>query len=377
MAEIAKAQAFGLARRGHEVTVATERDPARATERWPAHVTVREFSVSGAGNARSGCQGETAAYKRFIASLETDIILCNCWQNWATDLAVEVFPKTRAKKVILSQGFNAHLWHRHRRFAWGLGQWLLARSYVRRLPAMLKAFDHLIFLSSQRDRQRFYDHWMAGRLALTRRSILPNGVWLRELAERQPAFRQRHGIQTPHLVLNVANYCDRKNQMAALRAFAKLGRRDATLVFIGSERNTYSEQMVHLGRELLRADFQKHVLILTQVPRATIYSAYQAADIFLLPSKDETQPVVLLEAMGSGVPWVSTPTGCVREMPGGLIAHGETEMADALATLLNDSGRRRQLGEQGRAAVQSRYSWESVLQRYEALFEELLGEGYH
>jgi len=233
---------------------------------------------------------------------------------------------------------------------------------------MLRGFDHLIFLSEQQDRRRFYDHWLAQRLGINNRSILPNGVWLGELERRQPDFRQEYGIQNRYVLLNVANYCDRKNQLAALRAFLKLIRDDVAIVFIGSQFNEYSEEM----KRLCRQHPGRSVFILQQLPRPLIYGAYQSADVFLLPSKDETQPLALLEAMACGVPFVSTPVGCVREFPGGIIAETEAQFVTVINDLLNKSEKRRILGEAGRTAVREHYSWESILGKYELLFSKLM-----
>src|SRR5207244_1308390 len=110
-----------------------------------------------------------------------DIILCNCWQNWATDLAVPVFHRTRARKVILTQGLDAQTWKRHGRFPWGLGQWIRGWPYAWRLPGVMDEFDQLIFLSKRRDFGRFFDHWLAVRFGKRHISILPNGVFMKEL----------------------------------------------------------------------------------------------------------------------------------------------------------------------------------------------------
>lgn len=81
----------------------------------------------------------------------------------------------------------------------------------------------------------------------------------------------------------------------------------------------------------------------------------------------------------------ATDVGCVSERPAGLLLKSEQETATAIHRLLNDSElartldtllnepeRRRRLSAEGRVAVQSRYSWEGILERYEALFTQLL-----
>src|SRR5205823_675996 len=102
-----------------------------------------------------------------------------------------------------------------------------------------------------------------------------------------------------------------------------------------------------------------------------IYAAYQAADVFILSAKQETQPLVLLEAMAAGVPFISTNTGCVKEFPGGSVVPTGRETTQAVIRLLDDSNLRQKLGAQGRAACEVKYDWERVLDAYEELFARL------
>lgn len=183
-------------------------------------------------------------------------------------------------------------------------------------------------------------------------------------------------MQSQYLLLNVANYCDRKNQISTLRAFLEAGRTDSTLVFIGGELNDYSAAMKRLYDEWIHRypHATGRVLILDKIPKATIYAAYQAADLFVLSAKAETQPLVLLDAMGAGVPFISSDVGCVVEFPGGLVLNGERPVARAINRLLDDPALRLRLGEQGKAEAQKRYSWERILDGYEALFARLTGK---
>jgi glycosyltransferase involved in cell wall biosynthesis len=374
VAEIARTQSAGLAARGHEVTVVTGFDAARSVEHSPPGVTVRQFRVSGAGSIRNGCQGDTAGYGQFIADYDGDIILCNCWQTWATDAAIEYFNAAKARKVIVSQGLAAHIWHPYPRFAWGLGQWLVAQPYVLRLPGMMKSFDRLVFLSPRCDRGRFFDHWLARRFVPERVSIIPNGVHLSEMAKAGEDFRQRWKIATEHLLLNVANYCDRKNQLATLRDFMRANRADATLVFMGSEFNDYSAKMKALY-ESSRAQFPRaQIVFLENPPRQMINAAYRASDVFVLSAKEEAQPLALLDAMACGVPFISTNAGCVRDFPGGWVVSSGGKTTRAIHRLLDDPGLRRQLGEQGKAACKARYDWNQILSAYENLFASICNQ---
>lgn len=370
VAEVARTQAIGFTARGHEVEVATGFTPARTPAHAPAGIRVHSFKVSGSEAAR-GCQGEIAAYQEFLVTVRADVILFHCWQDWMMDAALPVLARNPAAKVLLSHGFEAHIWKRSARFPWGLGVWLRARPYVRRLPQMMGAFDRLVFLSGQPDAGRFYDVGVAQRVCPERVVVIPNGVHLAEFSRPRGDFRRTHGIATKHLLLNVANYCDRKNQLATLRDFMTTNRDDATLVFIGGEFNDYQREMVREQEKLQRQFSKARVLCLEKIPKDQIYAAYQAADVFMLGAKQETQPLAILDAMAAGVPFISTDTGCVRDFPGGIVAAAGAETTRTINRLLDDPACRKQLGAEGRSACETKYDWERVLAAYEKMFNEL------
>jgi len=87
-----------------------------------------------------------------------------------------------------------------------------------------------------------------------------------------------------------------------------------------------------------------------------------AADIFVLPSRAEGQPMAIIEAMAAGLPVIATRVGAVPDMirhdvEGLLCAPGAPEeLADAIERLLADPELRRRLGAAGRRRALERYS---------------------
>src|SRR5205085_2497983 len=89
---------------------------------------------------------------------------------------------------------------------------------------------------------------------------------------------------------------------------------------------------------------------------------YGAADLFLLPSLEENLPNTLMEAMSSGTPPIAFAVGGVPEFitdneTGKLVPPGsDTELAQAIHSLLFDDSLRQRLGENCRAAIQEKFS---------------------
>ena len=374
VAEVARTQAVGFTRRGHEVSVVTTFDPRRTDAHAPDGVKVRQFDVQGSYQAGSGYRGEIDAFQDFITNTSVDVILFHCWQNWAADTVIPALARTRARKIMLSHGYDAHVWKRQPRFPWGLGVWLRSLPYVARLPRMMRAFDKIIFLSGRCDAGRFFDGWVARKTCPERVEVIPNGVHLSEFVKKREDFRKTRGVTTKFMLLDVANYDDRKNQIGTLRDFMAANRDDATLVFIGGEFNPYQKRMAQVHEELHRAHTKARVLFLEKIPKDTIYAAYQAADVFLLGAKHETQPLAILDAMAAGIPFISTNAGCVSEFPGGLVRSSGRETTEAIQQMLDNESLRRKLGADGRAACETKYDWERVLDAYEKLFEMLVAK---
>jgi len=112
--------------------------------------------------------------------------------------------------------------------------------------------------------------------------------------------------------------------------------------------------------------------------RGDLAAVYGATDVFLLTSRNEGTPVALIESLAAATPAVSTDVGGVRDVigsrAGGLLAPFDD--ADALAAhvlaLLADDARRRAMGEQGRRAVQAKYTIERLLDDMERLYRSLV-----
>lgn len=104
---------------------------------------------------------------------------------------------------------------------------------------------------------------------------------------------------------------------------------------------------------------------------------YAECALLALPSRQETAPVVILEAMAAGKPVVATDVGGMRD----LIAEGETgflvppadagRMAERIAQLLRDEPLRRRMGRQARAAAAARFRRDVVADRYYAIYRQI------
>ena len=105
--------------------------------------------------------------------------------------------------------------------------------------------------------------------------------------------------------------------------------------------------------------------------REALRQAYREADIFVLPTQVEGFGVVFLEAMFNRLPVVAVKASATPEVvedgvTGLLVTPGRSdELADALMSLLADSGLRQTMGEAGRRRIETMYLFEHFVSRWE------------
>jgi glycosyltransferase involved in cell wall biosynthesis len=113
------------------------------------------------------------------------------------------------------------------------------------------------------------------------------------------------------------------------------------------------------------------------LPQAEVARWMQRARLFVLPSNEEGQGVVLLEAMASGTPVVASNVGGIPEvMPvgtGHLAPPGDARaLAEEMLAILADPAHWQQLSQSGRRHVQQHYSAEVIGACYRELYAMVL-----
>lgn len=103
----------------------------------------------------------------------------------------------------------------------------------------------------------------------------------------------------------------------------------------------------------------------------------EAADIFAMPSWSENLSNALLEGMSYGLPAITTAVGGsteVVEQGGGILVPPQDPgpLAEALAALAADPGRREELGRAARANIEANYSLAGMVAKWEQLYGLLL-----
>jgi glycosyltransferase involved in cell wall biosynthesis len=132
--------------------------------------------------------------------------------------------------------------------------------------------------------------------------------------------------------------------------------------------------------ERLAADLRVEARALFLGERGDLASLLAGSDLFVLASREEGMPNVLLEAMAAALPVVATSAGGTAEViahrsTGLLVPPGDVEaIAEAMYALLDDAGAAAAMAARARQAVAESFSIDATVRRTEALYEELLRE---
>lgn len=367
----ASVMASAFLEKGWNVEIVTEPIvPAREALEWKG-IPIYELQITGATKFPYPLVGEVDAYQRFLISGNWDVIIFHSYA-WPLYLAVPILDKLKAQKILVSHGYGALQWIPAKKPPFGFAQ--LARSIVQslRMLTWLKKIDRVVYLSERRDWKAFYDHLLASFIAHSGIRVIPNGVDSDARRVVSPRFRESLGVpKESFLFLCVANYSRRKDQGFAARAFRRAGITNATLVFIGSDFNEWSQKFQREDASSLQSHSSGRIIWLEKLDRESTLGAFAECDGFVLSADHEAQPIALLEAMREQKPWIARAAGCISEMPGGVCVHSEKEMANSMSKFSADPDFREALARKGRRAIEQLYNQESYNSSYIRLIEEL------
>jgi len=208
--------------------------------------------------------------------------------------------------------------------------------------------------------------------------VVPNGVdpqKFKPLADSASAKRQ-FGLGDEPCVLFVGSLSPRKGLPFLVRAAEKIvkERKETKFVIVG-EGSSKSWLLGALEAANLSGNFK----FLGNVKEDMLVVAYNCADLLVLPSIQEGQGIVLLEAEASAKPVVAFDIGGVNEAvrsgeTGLLVERGNAdELADAVIRLLSDTNLRQKMGVNGRKFVLENYTWDICAEKMRRVYRELLG----
>lgn len=204
--------------------------------------------------------------------------------------------------------------------------------------------------------------------------VIPNGTDLGRFhpdPEARAAVRAEFGIPADAWVVGtVGRMAEVKNHPLLVRAAAPLLDEQHHLVIVGDGAEAERTRAVAASKPTGKwIHFPGH--------RRDIGRLMTAFDVFSLSSDSEGLPLVLPEAMATGLPVVSTNVGGIAEVvkegeTGFLVpARDEEALRDRLKRLADDRALAARMSERAREVAIARYSSEKMLAEYLAIYERI------
>lgn len=213
-------------------------------------------------------------------------------------------------------------------------------------------------------------------------------------AEEEAEFvRRRFRLRKPCRIIGIGTDLDVQADAQAFRDRYELGDRPY-VVFLGrtdpgkgavelaeffaayKRRHPGPLALAMVGEEVYPVPRHPDIVMTGFVDDGMRNAALHGALALMQPSYFESFSMVLAEAWAAGVPALvqshsDVLVGHCRRSGAGLPYRGYAEFEAALEMLAGDEALRRRMGAAGRRYVEARYSWDTVLTRYEEFLERI------
>ena len=246
--------------------------------------------------------------------------------------------------------------------------WLLYEGRNVRTAASLHA-------TSEAELKNFRDFGLRNPVAVIRNGITE--AWLDSTGEGS-RFRLRHSIsEDRRLLFFLSRITPKKGLPLLLDALARVRRemRDWLLIIAGVDEFGHQQQLMSQADAL---GITEEVRFMGPLYGQEKRDAMAACDLLVLPTYSEGSPMIVLDALGAGVPVLTTHGAPWEDLPRYECGWWVEISAGALRDVLLDIARMsrdelRAMGARGKDLVRSRYSWDASAHQTLMLYEWLLG----
>lgn len=206
--------------------------------------------------------------------------------------------------------------------------------------------------------------------------IIPNAVDAQRFHPDNSGeeVRKKHDLGDDNVVLYVGRIVYHKGLEYFVRSAKYLGD-DTKHILVGD-----GDFMPELKKIAKRENIEDKVIFAGRIPNKELPKYYAATDVFVLPSVSRLEAfgIVTMEAMASGVPVVVSDIPGVREVitegRHGMLAEpmNSKDLAGKIRTILENPDMAERMGKLGRQRIEDKFTWQTVAQNIEEVYEELL-----
>jgi len=210
-------------------------------------------------------------------------------------------------------------------------------------------------------------------------AVIQNGIsqfWLDSEGDSS-AFRSKFNINSDkRIVLYLSRITPIKGIPLLIEALALIREKLTDWIFVLAGADEF-DHLREIQAAVKKHNLDNHVVFTGLLVDQTKRDAYAAAELFVLPTKREAAPVVVLEALGAGVPVITTKgapwESLVTHQCGWWVDVDSGAIAEALKDAMSCApDELRRMGERGKELVAARFTWTNSAQMTIELYEWLL-----
>lgn len=321
-------------------------------------VNVRRFDIM--GNYVENFIGEKKSYINFLTKNKFDIILFYAGQQWTFDLALDILKDIKGRKIFCPCGFS-----RIKKKSY--------QGYFLKIAKSINIFDKVIFHSNQ-----YQDYFFLKKFLQKKRiSVIPNAADISFLNLKKKIPNDQK------IFLNVSNFLPGKRQDLSIFISFIISifvRKKMKFYFVGNliKTNNIKKNLIYFifyyYLTLLKIVFNfifrnKKIIFLENLTRDQIIDIYKKSDYFIFTSRVECSPIVIFEALASGLPFFSLNVGNIEEIckktKAGICETSFVKLSFQIIKILNNARKLNKMSKNGISNFKKIYNWNNVVNKYE------------
>lgn len=216
--------------------------------------------------------------------------------------------------------------------------------------------------------------------------VIRNAVDLNEFKPQGFSFREMYNIpKDKKLILCVSNFFPGKGQEHLHHILTQVNSQVPNIhaCFISTNVNFAPAETLRRRHDMMRRKAKYSSISLKNISRQETIQAFFESDVFAFPSQTEVAPLVVLECMAAGLPYVSLNVGNVPSLAGGIVCRSNKKQrgqlqystpvykafSDGLTSILTDNDLRNQLSRDGKELMLRDYDWSKIKEQYRDVFQ--------